>query len=297
MPLKLVRRPNTPNWVIRGTLRGVRVEESTGTGNRTAAEEIRAKREAEILKASIYGRAATASFAEAALSYLQQGGSRKFLQPVIQYFKTTPLAKIDQDAIEEGAGKLFPNASPATRNRNFYTPTLAVLHHAARKKLCARPIVKRPKPSKARVRWLTIEEADRLINATADHLRPLVIFLLYTGARVGEGLWLDWRNVDLARAHVTFTETKNGEARGVPLHQRVIAALANLPRRDGEVFRRPDGLAYVRSKGLTTPRPELASRLPSAAQLSEPGLRTSTHTIAVTPGRPGTTPRTETSVR
>jgi len=71
MPLKLVRRPNTPNWVIRGTLRGVRVEESTGTGNRTAAEEIRAKREAEILKASIYGRAATASFAEAALSYLQ----------------------------------------------------------------------------------------------------------------------------------------------------------------------------------------------------------------------------------
>jgi integrase len=250
MPLKLVRRPNTPNWVIRGTLRGVRVEESTGTGNRTAAEEIRAKREAEILKASIYGRAATASFAEAALSYLQQGGSRKFLQPVIQYFKTTPLAKIDQEAIEEGAGKLFPNASPATRNRNFYTPTLAVLHHAARKKLCARPIVKRPKPSKARVRWLTIEEADRLINATADHLRPLVIFLLYTGARVGEGLWLDWRNVDLARAHVTFTETKNGEARGVPLHQRVIAALANLPHRDGEVFRRPDGLPYVRSKGI-----------------------------------------------
>jgi integrase len=234
MPLKLVRRPNTPTWVIRGTLRGVRVEESTGTGNRTAAEEICAKRETEILKASIYGRAATASFAEAALSYLQQGGSRKFLQPVIQYFKTTPLAKIDQDAIEEGAGKLFPNASPATRNRNFYTPTLAVLHHAARKKLCARPIVKRPKPSKARVRWLTIEEADRLI----------------TGARVGEGLWLDWRNVDLARAHVTFTETKNGEARGVPLHQRVIAALANLPHRDGEVFRRPDGLPYVRSKGI-----------------------------------------------
>jgi hypothetical protein len=190
MPLKLVRRPNTPNWVIRGTLRGVRVEESTGTGNRTAAEEIRAKREAEILKASIYGRAATASFAEAALSYLQQGGSRKFLQPVIQYFKTTPLAKIDQDAIEEGAGKLFPNASPATRNRNFYTPTLAVLHHAARKKLCARPIVKRPKPSKARVRWLTIEEADRLINATADHLRPLVTFYCTPGHGLARGCGL-----------------------------------------------------------------------------------------------------------
>jgi integrase len=245
MPLKLVRRPKSPNWVIRGTLRRVRVEESTGTSNRTAAEEIRAKREAEILKASIYGRIATVSFAEAALSYLEQGGSRKFLEPVIQYFKTTPLAKIDQAAIEAGAAKLYPSATPATRNRNFYTPTLAVLHHGG-----ARPIVKRPKLPKGRVRWLTIEEAERLINATADHLRPLVIFLLYTGARVGEALWLDWRDVDLRRRHVTFIKTKNGEARGVPLHSRVVAALANLPHRDGEVFRRPDGLAYVRSKGI-----------------------------------------------
>jgi integrase len=122
---------------------------------------------------------------------------------------------------------------------------LAVLHHGG-----ARPIVKRPKLPKGRVRWLTIDEAERLVNATADHLRPLVIFLFYTGARVGEALWLDWRDVDLRRRHVTFTETKNGEARGVPLHLRVVAALANLPHRDGEVFRRPDGLPYVRSKGI-----------------------------------------------
>ena len=245
MPLKLVRRPKSPNWVIRGTLRRVRVEESTGTSNRAAAEEIRAKREAEILKASIYGRTATVSFAEAALSYLEQGGSRKFLEPVIQYFNTTPLAKIDQAAIEAGATKLYPSATPATRNRNFYTPTLAVLHHGG-----ARPIVKRPKLPKGRVRWLTIEEAERLINATADHLRPLVVFLLYTGARVGEALWLDWRDVDLRRRHVTFIKTKNGEARGVPLHSRVVALLASLPHHDGEVFRRPDGLAYVPSKGI-----------------------------------------------
>jgi integrase len=89
-------------------------------------------------------------------------------------------------------------------------------------------------------------EADKLIDACGQHLRPLVIFLLYTGARVGEVLWLDWRHVDLQRAHVTFPETKNGEARGVPLHPRVVAALANLSQRDGEVFRRPDGHPYGR---------------------------------------------------
>lgn len=72
------------------------------------------------------------------------------------------------------------------------------------------------------------------------------MFLLYTGARAGEAPWLDWRCVDLARSHVTFPRTKNGEARGVPLHPRVIAELANLKRRSGEVFRRPDGKPYER---------------------------------------------------
>jgi integrase len=83
-------------------------------------------------------------------------------------------------------------------------------------------------------------------RADARHLRPLVIFLLYTGARAGEAVWLDWRNVDLTRVHVIIPKTKNGEARGVPLHQRVVTALANLPHREDEVFRRPDGLPYER---------------------------------------------------
>jgi hypothetical protein len=55
-------------------------------------------------------------------------------------------------------------------------------------------------------------------------------------------LWLDWRDVDHVRGHVNFPvdpregrRTKNNEARGVPLHPRVRAVLANLKE---EVFRR-----------------------------------------------------------
>jgi integrase len=98
------------------------------------------------------------------------------------------------------------------------------------------------------IRWLTLEEANRLIDACGDHLRPLVIFMIYTGARVGEALWLNWHSVDLARRHVVFPKTKNGDARGVPLHERVLVALANLRHREGEVFRRPDGLPYARPR-------------------------------------------------
>ena len=54
--------------------------------------------------------------------------------------------------------------------------------------------------------------------------------------------------MDLTRRHVVFVKTKNGEARGSPLHQRVVEALTNLPHRVGEVFRRPDGLPHERPK-------------------------------------------------
>jgi integrase len=246
MPIRLVHRPKSPYWIIRGTLRGIRVEESTGTDNKKVAEEVRAKREADILKQSIYGRRATATFAEAALIYLEAGGNKRFLDKVIRHFGTTPLAKIHQDAIDVGARKVYPDASGATRDRQFYTPVSAVIKHAAKRGWCSQIILERPKKPPGRVRWLTPEQAEALIAACNDLLRPLVIFLLYTGARIGEALWLNWDDVDLTRGHVTFPLTKNGEPRGVPLHPRVRAALANLSHREGEVFRRPDGNPYER---------------------------------------------------
>ncbi len=248
MPLDLKRRPKSPYWIIRGTLRGIRVEESTGTSDKRIAEEIRAKREAEILAESVYGRRATSTFAAAALSYLENGGSKRFTAPVISHFGTTPLGKIDQDAIDKAARKLYPDAGPATRDRQCYAIASAILHHAAQRGWCAKPIIQRPKLPEGRIRWITIEEVDRLLAACSDHLRPLVTFMLYTGARTGEALWLDWRDVDLARAHITFPKTKNGDARGVPLHPRAVAALANLKGRTGEVFRKPNGKPYSRPK-------------------------------------------------
>jgi integrase len=248
VPLRLVRRHKSPNWIMRGTVRGIRVEESTGLTDKRQAEIVRAKREAEIVEQSIHGRRATATFAQAVVSYLEAGGSKLYLDRVLQHFGTMPLARIDQDAIDHGARTLYPTASDATRNRQFHTPVSAVLNHAARRGWCAVPLLERPRATPGRVRCLESPEAERLIAACAPHLRPLVIFLLYTGARVGEALWLDWREVDLDRRHVVFVETKNGDRRGVPLNPRVVTILANLPHRDGEVFRRPDCLPYERSR-------------------------------------------------
>jgi integrase len=244
MPIKVVRRHNSPHWYLRGTVRGISVDESTGVTDRKAAETIRANREWEILQASVFGRKAVATFLEATVSYVESGGERRFVKRLLDHFGTTPLAKVDQAALDRAARLLYPASKPATINRQVYTPASAILKHAATRGLCDHWQVDRPAQSPGRVRWITPEEADRLIAAASPHLRVLVIFLLYTGARLSEALYIEWQNVDLGRSEVQFVDTKNGEARGVPLHPRVAIALSRLGHREGAVFRRPDGLPY-----------------------------------------------------
>ena len=242
MSLRLIKRGRS--WHLRGTVRGIAIRETTGCAEREDAEEVRIKREAEILERSIHGASTTATFIEAAVMYLEAGGEARFVEPLTTHFGTTKLGRVDQTAIDRAAKVLYPDAAPATINRQVYTPIGAILHFAAERGLCDWRKIRRPKQPSGRVRWLEPEEAERLIEACSSHLKPLVTFLFYTGARLSEALYLDWHDVDLGRGQVWFTNTKNGEARGVPLHDRVIAELANLAHEEGAVFRRPDGHAY-----------------------------------------------------
>lgn len=244
--LKLTKRHGSPNYYLRGTIRGISVDESTGidTGNTKAANEYKAKREAELLEESIHGKRAVATFSQAALSYIEAGGETKFLEPIITHFGTMKLSAIGQHEIDTAARKLYPKHATSTMNRQAYTPISAVLRHAAKRGWCSQLMLERPDDPPPRVRWLTTEEANRLIDECSSWLRPLVIFLLYTGARCGEALWIDWRNIDLDRRHVQFLNTKNGESRGVPLHQRIVETLRGANNRTGYVFTKRDGTPY-----------------------------------------------------
>lgn len=237
MPLKLFQRKPDGPWWLRGSIRGVRIYESTRTCDKGAAEQIRIKTEATALERSIHGDAVSRTFAEAALSYQKNGGDGFHLEKLIRHFGRMPVGSIGDADLKSASSKLFAGKSPSTINRQLYTPTVAILNHAAKLKWCSKPVVERPKQPKGRVRWVTPAEADKLIECAAPHLKPLVIFLFSTGARLSEALYLDWRDVDLSRAHVVFLDTKNGENRGVPLHPRAVAALANQPIKTGAVFR------------------------------------------------------------
>jgi integrase len=255
LSIELRRRHGSPYWYMRGSVRGLRIDESTGLGDRKAAQEILALREAELVRQSVHGAPAVKTFAHAAASYMESGGEADHLTPLIEFFGLTKLGQIDADMIDRAAKKLArmkggKAKAPATMNRQVYTPIAAVLHHAAQKGWCHKPVIARPKQPEGRVRWITHDEAEKMISAAADHLRPLVVFLLSTGARLSEALYLDWRNIDLEAGRVAFLDTKNGESRGVPLHSKAAAQLRLMPHREGAVFRRPDGQPYADREGL-----------------------------------------------
>ena len=71
------------------------------------------------------------------------------------------------------------------------------------------------------------------------------MFCLCTGARLSEALELDWVDVHLTDGAAIFRDTKNGTDRRAGLTPRALATLANMPHRDGHVFRRDDGQPYA----------------------------------------------------
>ena len=75
-------------------------------------------------------------------------------------------------------------------------------------------------------------EVQRLLEACRNSKDPylycIVLFSLTTGARKGEILGLSWDQVDLQNKVAHFTETKNGEARSVPLVDVVVQELKSI---------------------------------------------------------------------
>jgi len=156
------------------------------------------------------------------------------------------LAEVNQEAVNKVRRMtLRPDASPATILRGVIVPIRTVLNYAAAQGWCEVPRFVVPKQPQGRTRFLLPDEAERLIVVAAPHLKPLILFLLDTGARLSEAIELQWRDVDLSAPRVNFYKTKQNRPRlAVPLSPRTVAALASLSHRSGAVFLTHRGLPY-----------------------------------------------------
>lgn len=252
MPLKLIppRPGKSPNYTVRGTYHGSYVDRTTGTPVRSVAQKFLEKWKAEIDRGA-YAQQGGPTFVSAAVAYIKAGGESRFLGKIdkkthrwtglVGHFGNTPLSELTQEAIDEAAIKLYPDASPATRNRQVHTVISAVLKQAG-----VDAKLKRPKGSSGskRTMWLTPAQAFALFQA-ADQKNAefglLIRVITYTGMRLGEALSMEVARVYLQDAFAYVAETKNEDPRAVHLPPVIVSALANHPRgmdRQGQdVFR------------------------------------------------------------
>ena len=102
--------------------------------------------------------------------------------------------------------------------------------------------VKLPRENNRRLRYLTADECQSLLDAcpltklrTNDIplpiLRWIVCLTLNTGMRKGEVLNLKWDHVNLRERYIELTEQKNGERSTIPLNNEAISILKAIPVR------------------------------------------------------------------
>jgi integrase len=262
MPLRVVRRKSTGALTISGTIRltsgaRLRVQQRARSNDPRLAEEETRILEAEILRTDWHGeRRGARSFAAAVKSYLdtqsRRENEKRRLQRLLLALGDVRLSEVDQDAVTRlRESMLRPEAKPGTIAREITTPINAILRHANKRGWCEIPAIEAPRPSQGRTAFMMPDEAERLIVAASDHIKPLLVFLISTGARMSEGLYLEWRDVDLAGGRAIFwaDRTKSGRRRNAEIPPRAVIAIANLPHRDGMIFRRPDGRPYEDTAG------------------------------------------------
>lgn len=139
------------------------------------------------------------------------------------------LKSISRDLIESIAlQKEKEGASPATVNR-----TLALIRAILRKAerewewIERAPNIRMRKEDNKRIRWINLDEAERLKKELPKHLADAMEFALQTGLRESNVTRLEWSEVDFERCHafIPASKSKSGKAIAVPLNSKVIEVI------------------------------------------------------------------------
>ena len=234
----IYQRPDSPFWWINAVLpNGERIRQSAGTEDKGHAEALLAKLKLDVFREAHFGIKRTRSWQEAVVRYLTLKASlrsiedvRRILRKLDPYLGSLMLSEINGDVIWSIVqDQLKKGNKPATVNR--YLAALRCLLRAARDEwqwIDSMPKIRLLPGEVERDRWLTREQASRLISLCPPHLAALVRFALATGCRASEITGLEWNRVDLERRTAWLNQTKNGTPRGVPLNRDAVAVLESV---------------------------------------------------------------------
>jgi len=228
---------------------GIRHAKSTGTANRRTAERIdqRFKEELNLARQGIVEPKPEMTFSELAARFLADGSPRPYhidrLKLLLPYWGKTEIGRITKPGAREYRAhrhRTKKNLSDTTINRDLEALRHMLFWAVDEGLLLSNPLSRvlmvreRRKPRL----MLTVAEEDQLLAAAAPHLRSIIIAALDSGMRRGELLTERWEHVDFARRilYVTHSKTAGGEAREIPLTERLFTDLDARRRPEGFVF-------------------------------------------------------------
>jgi integrase len=229
-------------WWMSFMYRGEQIKRSTGSTNCKLAQRIYDKVKGEIAEAKWFERmpGEDNTFQEMMEKYLSEHSARNkaprshirdkgIAKHLLPSFGDLTIAEITPKLIAHYKTKRREEgASPRTVNYE-----LTLMGHAFNLAIkewewCNENPVR--KISKEKVnniieRWMTYEEEQKLLNASIEWLRPILILGIETGLRQSELLNLRWSNVDLFRRTLTILEQKNKGKDTLPLNEKAIEIL------------------------------------------------------------------------
>jgi integrase len=245
----IFKRPKSKYyWIRYAGLDGKSIRETTRSTKWREAEALLHKRKTDIKagKQPELKKIANHIFNELSEKYLQwiegrhrSASSKAYrIKDLVARFGSIPLRRFNTLITEQYQTELINRGlKPASVNKN-----ISILKAMFRKAVdwdmmveeeTLKQIrrVKLLSENNRRLRYLSKEEYQTLINACDKHLRPIVITALNTGMRKGEILSLKWDNVDLKNGFILLDITKNGNRREIPINATLRHTLQDITRR------------------------------------------------------------------
>jgi integrase len=241
-------------------INGIRYRKSTGKTKRRDAEDIfHAEREkaksGECVGARKIKDCTVAVLADEYSKWVKfqksYGSKRFFIKHIVETFGHLRVRDLNARIVEQWQTMRLEHRKPATVNR--ITSCLRHMVTQGQKwEMVDEETAKRVKSVKLlkednkRLRFLTLEECQRLIDCCQEHLKPIVTIALHTGMRRGEILNLKWEHVDLQHYFILLDKTKNGTRREIPINSTLEELFQNLPRgvESNYVFVNKNGKPY-----------------------------------------------------
>lgn len=233
-------------WIRYAGLDGKIVFESSHSAKFRDAEALFIKRKQAIKEGKQpepTKRIANHTFKELVAEYLKWAERQRSFKSKVylinqlqETFGGLPLRRFNSMLLEQYQTERLQKNKPATVNRLIATIshmfTKAVEWDMVEEETLKRIRRVRLLPeNNRRLRYLSKEECQSLINACGLHLKPIVITALNAGMRKGEILSLRWDNIDLKHGFILLDRTKNGERREIPINDTLRTTLQGIARR------------------------------------------------------------------